>query len=376
MNVTAGNITANSLVAQIDNTTGSIGGNATVNVSAASISAGYLESIIFNQGGNIGGSATVSFNVSGNLTSTQSDEVFGIVNRNGGIIGSNATIDVTAASISTAGFLNPVINNNAAGVIHGNATNTVDATGDINATGGFYFVIADTGFQNTDSTYTGGRIDGNATVALQGQNIITPSTASGTIGVDIMALEAAIYTNVNGTVGGDAAVSVTALQDISVAGTALFWVANGNYQNLGPGTIGGSATVNVNAANISTGDLFLLIENFNGASIGGDATLNVSAALVDTSAPLRRSISTFPAALASLMMQHLRFLVATVRLPRPSILMAVVMMPAGRSLPSPTELERSHSILPAFTQMCSKWARLAQTVCSISAAAPSRLIRR
>src|SRR5207237_3092490 len=116
------------------------------------------------------------------------------------------------------------------------------------------------------------------TVTLQGQNIITPSTASGTIGVGTMGVEAAIYTNVKGSVGGDAAVSVTALQDISAAGTALFWVANGNYQNLGPGTIGGSATVDVNAAKISTCDLFLLIENFNGASIGGNATINVSAA--------------------------------------------------------------------------------------------------
>src|SRR5207237_778784 len=116
------------------------------------------------------------------------------------------------------------------------------------------------------------------TVTLQGQNIITPSTASGTIGVGTMGVEAAIYTNVKGSVGGDAAVIVTALQDISAAGTALFWVANGNYQNLGPGTIGGSATVNVNAAKISTCDLFLLIENFNGASIGGNATINVSAA--------------------------------------------------------------------------------------------------
>jgi len=35
-------------------------------------------------------------------------------------------------------------------------------------------------------------------------------------------------------VGGDANVNVLASQDITALGTALFWVANGNYQNLAP----------------------------------------------------------------------------------------------------------------------------------------------
>src|SRR5881275_78741 len=92
-----------------------------------------------------------------------------------------------------------------------------------------------------------------------------------------MALEASIYTNVSGTISGDAAVDVIASQNISSPGTALFWVANGNYQNLGPGRIGGNAFVNLSGANISTGDLFHQILSYGGALIGGDASLSLNA---------------------------------------------------------------------------------------------------
>jgi len=56
----------------------------------------------------------------------------------------------------------------------------------------------------------------------------------------------------------------------------LFWVANGNYQNLGPGMIGGNAEVNVIASSISTGDFFDQILNYGGASIGGHAAINLT----------------------------------------------------------------------------------------------------
>jgi len=91
-----------------------------------------------------------------------------------------------------------------------------------------------------------------------------------------MALEASIYPNVSGRVGGDAIVNVLASQVTSAPGTALFWIANGNYQNLGPGSIGGIAEVNVGASNISTGDLLAQILNY-GASIGGHAEVDITA---------------------------------------------------------------------------------------------------
>ena len=56
-----------------------------------------------------------------------------------------------------------------------------------------------------------------------------------------MAIEASIYPNASGTVGGDAIVDVSASQNFSAPGSVLFWIANGNYLDLGGGTIGGNA---------------------------------------------------------------------------------------------------------------------------------------
>ena len=136
------------------------------------------------------------------------------------------------------------------------------------------------------SLYSGGQIDGSALVVLNAQNIITASTATGTPGVDTMALEASIYSNVAGTVGGDALVSVQAAQDITAAGKTLFWVANGNYQNLGPGTITGDAEVDVSATNISTGDLLMQILNYGGSTIGGFAEVDVTATTLSVNGSL------------------------------------------------------------------------------------------
>src|SRR5262249_39459840 len=57
----------------------------------------------------------------------------------------------------------------------------------------------------------------------------------------------------------------------------FFAVANGNYQNLGPGTIGGNAEVAVSASSISTGDFLPQIYNYGGSSIGGHAEISVDA---------------------------------------------------------------------------------------------------
>ena len=74
-------------------------------------------------------------------------------------------------------------------------------------------------------------------------------------------------------IGSDAIVNVSADQNISALGSALFWIANGNFMGFGGGTIGGDAQVNVGAVDISTGDLFAEIFNYGGASIGGSASL-------------------------------------------------------------------------------------------------------
>src|SRR5206468_2275148 len=115
-------------------------------------------------------------------------------------------------------FFQSVINNNGGGHITGNATIMAALTGDLMADGGIIADIADTGFDSNGNFTMGGQIGGNATVSLHAQNITTTSAASGTPGLDLLALEASIYTNAGGTVGGNALVDVVASQNISATG--------------------------------------------------------------------------------------------------------------------------------------------------------------
>jgi hypothetical protein len=89
-----------------------------------------------------------------------------------------------------------------------------------------------------------------------------------------MALEASIYPDGSGTIGGNAIVNVLASQNITAPGTTFFTVANGNFMGTGGGTIGGNATLNISAVNLTTGTSFADIYNYGGASIGGSANIN------------------------------------------------------------------------------------------------------
>jgi hypothetical protein len=256
---------------------GTTGTDAIVTVQADSISVGgELDGFVSANGGHIGNIGALVFNVTGDLHSGAGmffDTQATAFNGSGGaltpgFIGSDALVAVNAGgNITSDGFIDGDILTTNGGHIVGNASVLLNATGDINGQQGIGELV---------SLYSGGQIDGSALVVLNAQNIITASTAAGTPGVDTMSLEASIYSNVAGTVGGDALVSVQAAQDITVAGKTLFWVANGNYQNLGPGTITGNAEVDVSATNISTGDLLIQILNYGGSTIGSFAEVDVS----------------------------------------------------------------------------------------------------
>ena len=266
------NIVGDAIFQILNNDAGHIGGNANIVVSTSEggdLTANSVLAFVNNHNaGSIDSGANVTFNIGGALTTT-GDATFGISNLNdgngGGTISSLATVDLNAASISVGGFFQTFISANGGGIIHGDAINTVGVTGDLTAQQGILLSIPDTIFGSTGN-FTGGHIDGNAILTLDAQNITTPSTNSGIPGTDTMAIEASIYPNASGTVGGDAIVNVSASQNISAPGSILFWVANGNYLDLGGGTIGGNATVNVSAASLSSGDLFVQILNYGGAS--------------------------------------------------------------------------------------------------------------
>src|SRR5438067_9627107 len=272
-----------------DNVTGGspgpISGSATIDVSTGGdFSANSLTALINDRhGGSIGSSAILRLAIGGAL-SIANDVFAGISTRNdgtgGGTIGSDATVNLSAGSISVGGAFTTFVSTNGGGSITGNALNLVNVSGDMIVQGPILVDIADTGFNEINPPHfiAGGHIGGDATVMLSAQNIVTSSTATGIPGIDTMALETSIYTNGQGTIGGNAIVNVLASQNITAPGTVFLTVANGNYMGFGPGTIGGDAQVNVTAANLSTGALFDDIFNYGGGSIGRDAIISLNVA--------------------------------------------------------------------------------------------------
>ena len=229
---------------------GQISGSATIDVgTGGDFSANSLTALINDRhGGSIGSSAILRLAIGGAL-STANDVFAGISTRNdgtgGGTIGSDATVNLSSGSISVGGAFTTFVSTNGGGSITGNALNLVNVSGDMIVQGPILVDIADTGFNEINPPHfiAGGHIGGDATVMLSAQNIVTSSTATGIPGIDTMALEASIYTNGQGTIGGNAIVNVLASQNISAPGTVFFDVANGNYMGFGPGTIGGDAQV-------------------------------------------------------------------------------------------------------------------------------------
>jgi hypothetical protein len=124
---------------------GTIDSDATVNITAANVSVGgELDVDVRNHnngigsgtgGGSIGGNAAINLTLSGDLTTTGTDPNSGGVPGNayfyianesdvggsGGLIGSDATINLQAGSIATAGLLDVEIDNFSGGSIKGNA---------------------------------------------------------------------------------------------------------------------------------------------------------------------------------------------------------------------------------------------------------------
>ncbi len=253
---------------------GVTGGNSTVNVQANRITVGgTLDTFAANNGGTVGGALALQLHVAGDIQ-TGADAVFSVqadpINNGGGtptpaIVGSDMTLNVNAGSLTVGGFLVGDFELIGGGHVLGNALENFFTSGDISGA---------TGIQALMSLYGGGHVDGNAEVSVEGQNIVTPSTATGTPGQDTLALEVSMYPNAGGIIGGAATVAAVASQNISAAGDALFLIANGNYQNLGGGHIGGSAILVVTAGtSISSGNLYTQIINYGG-SIGGDAVIN------------------------------------------------------------------------------------------------------
>ena len=245
---------------------GTIGGNATINVSAANLTAGSLFVNINNRndgvvgsGGAIDSSATINFNIGGNLIA-QTGATFRILNSRlaggttGGTIGADATINITAASISPGvdslgSSLLVRIGNNGGGNIGGNAIINFGASGIINALG-------DASFEIDNSN--GGRIGSSAAINVTATGISTASN-----------LDAAIN-NTGGTIGGNATINM------NVSGTATA-TTGATFQILGNDP-SGSAAINFNGGSYSigspgSGGMFLGSIDGNGAITFNNASV-------------------------------------------------------------------------------------------------------
>ena len=315
---------------------GTIGSNVvlTLNVGSVSVGGFLLTDISTNAGGNIP-SATLNVEVAGNLT-TQSFAQIDIQNTGfnafggpfigGGTIGADATLNLTVNNISTGDTLDVEIVNRGDGHIGGDAVMNIAASGNINVQSDAFVEVVNTADLSGATEVPGGTIDGNAQVNFSAGNIHTQGilelgilnndqrffNGAGSIGGDAAIIFSAanvsatgffnlVINNAQGSIGGGssidahatgistddtffahilnetgqigqgASVSVATTGAISVGSDAIFEIANPG------GTIGGDATMNVNAANITTGaTLFASINNTGGGSIGGNAVISMN----------------------------------------------------------------------------------------------------
>jgi len=194
---------------------GTIGQNAILNLSANDLSiGGALDASIRNArnagnaGGNIGGSAILNLTVTGSI-SAHDDLQF--VSNAGGTIGSDATITVSAGSISTTdtvpGSFNVSIEN-AAGRI-GNGSGSGGATINFGLTGALT-TASDATFSIDNSN--AGRIGSIAAINVTATDISTGGNFDATIN------------NTGGTIGGDATINMSVSGSATATNDATFQI--------------------------------------------------------------------------------------------------------------------------------------------------------
>src|SRR4030095_13526066 len=169
----------------LNNDGGQIANSANISVgTGGDLTAGSIFAFINNHNtGSIGSGANLTFDIGGALV-TQVDGTFVISNLNegpgGGTIGSLASVDINAASISVGGFFQTFSGANGGGSITGSASNLVNATGDLVVQGPIVAQIEDTGFIQINPIIfiAGGHIGGGGGGA-PGARKHNPTSSSG-----------------------------------------------------------------------------------------------------------------------------------------------------------------------------------------------------
>ena len=180
-----------------------------MNVTATNISfGGTFTASISNLGGTILGSANISLNLTGDLT-TQGGLLM-ISNDQGGTIGSDTVINVTAANISTGGSLNAfnarIVNSSggSGGNILGSANINYNLTGDLTTAGGATLVILND---------HAGMIGANAAI-----NVSAASISSGVV------FGAGIANNFGGNIVGSANINFNLTGGLTTAGNGTVFL--------------------------------------------------------------------------------------------------------------------------------------------------------
>ena len=241
---------------------GTIDSDATVNITAANFSVGgELDVDVRNRnngmgsgtgGGSIGGNAVINLTLSGDLTTTGTDPNTGGVPGNayfyianesdvggsGGFIGSDATINLQAGSISTAGLLDVEIDNFSGGSIGGDALINVGVSNDINIVGDATFQIL-----NNNS----GTIGGNAAINM---NVSGSATVTNDATFQILGSDGAASAAINFN-GGSYDAGGTFLAFIDGDGTITFNNASAHADVLKVGALGTNGVLNIGGGMLS-----------------------------------------------------------------------------------------------------------------------------
>jgi hypothetical protein len=290
---------------------GHIGGGAAIDLFTVGKTTASAINFLINDrdAGSIDGPAVILWNAQAINVTNEFTSV--ITTRNdglgGGTIADNASILLTATSVSTGSFIDLALSANAGGTLPA-ANLTFAVTGSVDTPGGYFSEIQSTGFNVPGGPFVqGGTITGSATLVLGfgsltsgdvfdveidnfGEGTINGdallSVGSGSLSSSNDMLTDIINTAVlvgdqivpGGIIDGNATVSVVTSGDITSSGIGEFAVLNNDVNFLSEaGTIDGSAIVTVDATNITTGNFFQpLVNNTNGV-IGGDAGVLVFA---------------------------------------------------------------------------------------------------
>ncbi len=255
--------------------------------SGGNLSANFATLLLTNRGGGqIGSAASIDLQVGGTLTTmVNGDDGFGastslaiyLSNRydqtlspNTSVIGSDATVNVSADAASIGGNLSALISNRG-GEIDGNALLSFNVAHNLGVAGDVIWqILNDDGPPEGSANPVGGLIQGDATLQVSAGSLNV-----GNLTVQILNRNGGVV-GPGGTIAGNANLTVDVGGDIAV-GDAFFEIKNHSVSDgdSSGGTIGGNAAVDVTGRDLtSSGALMLDIDNHNGGQIGGNATVS------------------------------------------------------------------------------------------------------